>query len=126
MVRLPIVLTPTLLIVVVGSLPVVLLLAIVVAILLAEVFLAVHYELRFQNGVGHDPPHAASCAIGQQFVLRYHACSLVGKKVSLITFDVGHVVTAICVGTLIAQMVAVISASITVEKIVKSFQDVAM
>ena len=65
MARLPIVLTPILLIVIVGALPVVLLLAVVVAILLAEVFLSVHYELCFRNGVGHDPTHAATCAVGE-------------------------------------------------------------
>ena len=63
MARLPIVLTPILLIVIVGALPVILLLAVVVAILLTEVFLSVHYELCFRNGVDHDSTHVATRAV---------------------------------------------------------------
>ena len=44
----------------------------------------------------------------------------------LISFDVGHVVASVCVGTLVALMVAVISTCVTIKKIVESFQDVAM
>ena len=51
---------------------------------------------------------------------------MMGKKMNLITLDVGHMVTTVCVGTLIPQVVAIVFTSETVEKIVKSFQDIAM
>ena len=124
--RLPIVLTPILLIVIVGALPVILLLAVVVTILLAEVFLSVHHKLRFRNGVCHDPAHAAPRAVGERFVLRHHARALVCKKMCLISLDAGHVVTPFCVGTLVAWVVAVVSASVTIEEVVKSLEDVAV
>ena len=60
---LPVVLSPILaLLLIVRALPVALLL---ITILLAELELAVHDELRFQYQICHDPTHAASFAVRQ-------------------------------------------------------------
>ena len=59
-------------------------------------------------------------------MLCYHARSLVGIEVCLITFDVWHVEASVGVGELVARVVAVIAARVAIVEIIKSLEDVSM
>ena len=59
-------------------------------------------------------------------MLRYHARSLVGIEVCLISVDVWHVEASVGVGALVARVVAVIAARVAIVEIIKSLEDVSM